>query len=73
MVFKVINRLTSFLFYAWWAVLSLCYLCFYMFGYMGRGTHIDILSVGVMLVVVLIPTLMWKHKTKVDRWGNLRG
>ena len=71
--FKIVNIITSVFFYTEWVVISLVYLCFYMFGYYGRGTYIDILSVGVMLVVVLIPTLLWKHYTKVDRWGNLRG
>ena len=73
MTFRVINRITSVCFYAWWVLIALGYLCFYMFSYLGRGLHIDILSVGFMLVLLLLPTLLWKHQTKVDSWKNLRG
>lgn len=44
-----------------------------MFNYFGRGTHIDVLSVFVMTLGVVLPTLLWKHKTKVTQWKSLKG
>ena len=43
-----------------------------MFGYFGRGTHVDLLSVFVLALALILPTLLWKHKTKVTKWVNLR-
>ncbi len=38
-----------------------------MFGYIGRGVSHDILSVFIMTLIVLIPTLIWKNTTKVQK------
>jgi hypothetical protein len=39
-----------------------------MFGYFGRGTYIDILTVSILTVGVVVPTILWKNKTKVTSW-----
>jgi membrane protease YdiL (CAAX protease family) len=62
------NRLTSFFFYCVWVDIALIYLVFYMFGFMGRGLSHDILSIFVMTLIVLIPTLIWKNKTKINKF-----
>jgi uncharacterized membrane protein YjjP (DUF1212 family) len=44
-----------------------------MFGYFGRGNHVDVLSVFVMTLAVVLPTLIWKYKTKVSALTEVRG
>ena len=73
MFFRVINILTSIWFYLFWVTASLFYLTFFMFGYFGRGTHVDVLSVFLMNGALILPTLLWKHKTKTASWGKLKG
>lgn len=72
MAFKLVNFFTSFFFYLFWVVASLIYLGFNMFSYFGRGTYVDVLTVFVMALALILPTLLWKHKTKVTKWVNLR-
>lgn len=43
---------------------AVVYLGFYAFGTIGRGTAHDILAVLIMVVVVAIPTMIWKLNTK---------
>jgi heme/copper-type cytochrome/quinol oxidase subunit 2 len=43
-----------------------------MFGNLGRGTYLDVLSVGVLTLIVTIPTLIWKHFTKLNPWKKQR-
>jgi len=33
---------------------------------MGRGVSHDILTVFIMVLIVVIPTLVWKNSTKVS-------
>jgi hypothetical protein len=66
--FKVCNFLTSFFFYLFWVDVALVYLVFYIFGYMGRGISHDILAVFIMMLIVVIPTLVWKNSTKVSEF-----
>jgi hypothetical protein len=68
LAFKIINLLTSLFFYLFWIAASLIYLVFFMFGYFGRGTHIDVISVFVLAFALILPTLLWKHKTKTTAW-----
>lgn len=72
-LFKVINLMTSIFFYLFWITASLVYLVFFMFGYFGRGTHIDVLSVFLLNAALILPTLLWKNKTKNASWGKLKG
>jgi phage-related holin len=62
----------SFFFYCFWIVVSLIYLNFYMFGVFGRSTSVDVLSVFAVFLIVAIPTLIWKHFTKLTAWGEMR-
>lgn len=43
-----------------------------MFGYMGRGTGHDIMAVLVMLLIVALPTAIWKYKTKVKTFKQIK-
>ena len=62
--FKIVNLLTSLFFYLFWIGATLIYLVFFMFGTFGRGTHIDVLSVFILTLGVVLPTLIWKQQTK---------
>lgn len=64
--------MTSFLFYAFFAFLSTFYLIFFMFGFLGRGLAHDILAVFVLTLTVVIPTLVWKNSTKVQKFKNIK-
>lgn len=66
------NLLTSLWFYLFWVIASLVYLTFFMFGYFGRGNHVDVLAVFVLNGALILPTLLWKHKTKTVSWGKLK-
>lgn len=70
--FKVCNFLASLFFYLFWVDVSLVYLVFYMFGYMGRGVSHDILTVFIMVLIVVIPTLVWKNSTKVAEYKFIK-
>ena len=72
-IFKVVNILTSIFFYLFWIIVALMYLSVYMFNFFGRGNYIDVLSVFVMAVLIVIPTLIWKYNTKVSAINELRG
>lgn len=72
-LFKAINIITSIFFYLFWVIATIIYLVFYMFGYFGRGVHIDVFSVFLLTIGVLIPTLLWKHKTKIRDWDKQKG
>ena len=62
--YNVINFITSLSFYLTLIVIALVYLTFYMFGFMGSSTGHDILAVLVMVIIVALPTMLWKYKTK---------
>lgn len=59
--------MSSLLFYLLWVDIALMYFVFYMFGFMGRGVSHDILTVFLMTLIVLIPTLVWKYTTKFKK------
>lgn len=47
--------------------ISSLYLVVYMFGLLGRGTSYDLVTVVIMFAIVLIPTIIWKVKTKTSQ------
>lgn len=51
---------------------SLIYLVFYMFGYFGREIYVDVLSVAAMMFAVVLPTLLWKYKTKTSQLSQMK-
>lgn len=63
-MFGIINFFASFFFYLVLMALALLYLNIYIFGLMGRGTSHDIVAVVIMFVIVFLPTLIWKVKTR---------
>lgn len=71
--FRIVNLLTSLFFYLFWIGATLIYLVFFMFGTFGRGTHIDVLSVFILTLGVVLPTLIWKQQTKTSSWEEQKG
>ena len=71
--FKVVNAITSLLYYLFWIIVALIFLTFYMFNFFGRGAYIDVLAVFAMAVIVFIPTLVWKYYTKVSNLSAVKG
>lgn len=63
-LFKGLNICTSIFFYLFWLTCALMFLVFYMFGYFGRSTGIDVLTVLALTLIVTAPTLIWKYLTK---------
>ncbi len=55
-----------------WVAVALIYLVFYIFGYMGRGLSHDILAVFIMVLIVVIPTLVWKNSTKIKEFKLIK-
>jgi hypothetical protein len=43
-----------------------------MFGDFGRASSLDVLSVFAVTLIVLVPTLIWKHLTKTTPWSEQR-
>lgn len=39
---------------------------------MGRGLSHDILAVFIMVLIVIIPTLVWKNSTKIKEFKLLK-
>jgi Kef-type K+ transport system membrane component KefB len=70
--FLVVNILTSIFFYLSLMDIALIYLCVYAFGVIGRGTSHDIMTVAVMFMIVIIPTVIWKVKTRVRMLSKYR-
>lgn len=62
--YAVLNFFTSLFFYLTLLAIALLYLTTYMFGYLGDSTGHDILTVSVMFLIVVLPTAIWKYKTR---------
>ena len=71
-LFDVVNFTTSLFFYMLLISVSMMYLSVYAFGEIGEGTAHDIIAAGIIWLIVTIPTIIWKAKTKVKSFKNIK-
>jgi hypothetical protein len=71
-LFKCVSFCTSIFYYLFWVVSSFLFLVFYMFGYFGRSSGIDVLNVLALTLIVVAPTILWKYFSKSRNLNSMK-